>query len=190
LKTAFFVAIAVFLICIYSCNTDFHSYGRASVQAPALTANQIAQIAYQNEPHAAPVEGSARLITGTGGPQTAGMQQIYQQVVDQQLAQYYLVAGTLVGQYPLESTSIDLCVHAGMVAAAYLQAGDAANYTGWKQVSRGPYCLDGVKFGLGKAKPVKEDTGDYEIVDGKIKPLNHHYRWVVYDVIVRLDSKH
>lgn len=47
------------------------------------------------------------------------------------------VASDSVRQYEIASRSgnaIDVCVQAGMVAAAYLQAKDEANYQTWKRI--------------------------------------------------------
>jgi len=47
------------------------------------------------------------------------------------------VADDMVSQYIIAGKSgnpIDVCVHAGMVAAAYLQAKDDMNYTKWKKI--------------------------------------------------------
>lgn len=53
---------------------------------------------------------------------------IYRQVVADSINQYKIT---------LESgNSIDICVHAGMVAASYLQAQDSINYAKWKQRER------------------------------------------------------
>ena len=48
---------------------------------------------------------------------------------------YKKVATDAVDQYNItkrNGTAIDICVHAGMVSAAYLQGKDEANYTIWK----------------------------------------------------------
>lgn len=47
------------------------------------------------------------------------------------------VANDMVKQYDIARTSgnpIDVCVHAGMVSAAYLQAKDDSNYAAWKKI--------------------------------------------------------
>jgi len=47
------------------------------------------------------------------------------------------VASDMTKQYNIAKTSgnaIDVCVHAGMVSAAYLQAKDDANYAKWKRI--------------------------------------------------------
>jgi hypothetical protein len=49
------------------------------------------------------------------------------------------VAVDAVKQYRLAKQNggaIDLCVHAGMVSAAYLQAKDEANYKSWKKTEK------------------------------------------------------
>lgn len=53
---------------------------------------------------------------------------IYRQVVADSISQYKIT---------LESgNSIDICVHAGIVSASYLQAQDSINYAKWKQRER------------------------------------------------------
>ena len=53
---------------------------------------------------------------------------IYRQVVADSISQYKIT---------LESgNSMDICVHAGMVSASYLQAQDSINYAKWKQRER------------------------------------------------------
>lgn len=45
------------------------------------------------------------------------------------------VAGDMIEQYNIAArngTAVDRCVHAGIVAAAFLQANDEANYARWK----------------------------------------------------------
>ena len=57
------------------------------------------------------------------------------------------VAGEAVARYNMvraSGTLIDACVHAGFVAAAYLQAQDAANYERWKQTERSDCAAAGV----------------------------------------------
>ena len=60
--------------------------------------------------------------------QAALMDDIYKQVVDDAVAQYAIVRR--------RGNEIDLCVHAGLVAAAYLQARGEKNYTEWKRTER------------------------------------------------------
>lgn len=50
------------------------------------------------------------------------------------------VADDMVKQYHIAKTSgspLDVCVHAGMVSAAYLQAKDDAHYATWKKIETG-----------------------------------------------------
>lgn len=56
--------------------------------------------------------------------QQAQMNDIHDQVVQQTLGQYRIAKDS--GQ------AMDACVHAGLVAAAYLQAQDQQNYQQWK----------------------------------------------------------
>ena len=53
---------------------------------------------------------------------------IYRQVVADSINQYKITLDS--------GNSIDICVHAGMVAASYLQAQDSINYAKWKQRER------------------------------------------------------
>lgn len=49
------------------------------------------------------------------------------------------VANDFVEQYNIakrNGTTMDVCVHAGLVSAAYLQAKDESNYQRWKQTER------------------------------------------------------
>jgi len=59
-----------------------------------------------------------------GGGRLVGMAEIRRKVAADAVSQYNIVART--GQ------QIDICVHAGIVAAAFLQALDSAQYRGWK----------------------------------------------------------
>lgn len=65
-------------------------------------------------------------ITGGGLEKQAaeGMQGIYNQVSSDAEKQYDIAKRS--------GSAIDACVHAGMVAAAYLQAKDESNYQRWK----------------------------------------------------------
>jgi len=56
------------------------------------------------------------------------MRTIEQQVATDSEAQYNITKQS--------GTAIDQCVHAGMVAAAYLQAKDQGSYARWKEVER------------------------------------------------------
>ncbi|MBT2304812.1 hypothetical protein J7E70_30805 [Variovorax paradoxus] len=56
--------------------------------------------------------------------QAAAMDEIYRQVVDDTVTQYNMVKR--------QGGPIDICVHAGLVAAAYLQAKDEPGYATWK----------------------------------------------------------
>ncbi|OAK66912.1 hypothetical protein A3K87_05040 [Variovorax paradoxus] len=60
--------------------------------------------------------------------QAAVLEDIYQQVVDDSIVQYNMVKR--------QGSAIDLCVHAGLVSAAYLQAKDEPHYASWKQTER------------------------------------------------------
>lgn len=56
------------------------------------------------------------------------LEEIYKQVVDDAIAQYNMVKR--------QGSAIDVCVHAGLVSAAYLQAKDEPHYASWKQTER------------------------------------------------------
>lgn len=61
------------------------------------------------------------------GCDTAGsMSEIHQQVADDSVSQYYL---SLKG-----GDNIEICVHAGLVVAAFNQANDEVNYLKWKKI--------------------------------------------------------
>jgi hypothetical protein len=60
--------------------------------------------------------------------QAAFMAEIHDQVVKDSMVQYNMVKR--------QGGPIDRCVHAGLVAAAYLQAKDESNYATWKTVER------------------------------------------------------
>jgi hypothetical protein len=60
--------------------------------------------------------------------QAALMDDIYKQVVNDSIVQYNMVKR--------QGSAIDLCVHAGLVSAAYLQAKDEPRYASWKQTER------------------------------------------------------
>jgi hypothetical protein len=60
--------------------------------------------------------------------QAAFMAEIHAQVVKDSVTQYNMVKR--------QGGPIDRCVHAGLVAAAYLQAKDEPNYASWKSVER------------------------------------------------------
>jgi hypothetical protein len=59
---------------------------------------------------------------------TESMRSIEQQVATDSEAQYNITKQS--------GTAIDRCVHAGMTAAAYLQANDQSSYANWKEVER------------------------------------------------------
>jgi hypothetical protein len=63
---------------------------------------------------------------------------IYQKVVDDSIAQYEIVKR--------HGTTIELCVHAGMVSAAQLQAKDEAAYAKWKEIEK----ADCIKAGIAR----------------------------------------
>ena len=54
------------------------------------------------------------------------MGDIHQKVVSDSVSQYNITKQS--------GTPVDQCVHAGLVAASYLQAQDQANYAKWKQI--------------------------------------------------------
>lgn len=57
------------------------------------------------------------------------------------------VAGDQVQQYGIAKrggSSMEACVHAGMVAAAYIQAKDEGNYRRWKEIERGDCAAAGL----------------------------------------------
>lgn len=58
----------------------------------------------------------------------ADMDSIYAQVINDSIAEYNIAKR--------QGDLVDICVHAGLVAAAYLQAQDEANYGKWKQKER------------------------------------------------------
>ncbi|PPK72650.1 hypothetical protein B0F88_10383 [Methylobacter tundripaludum] len=58
----------------------------------------------------------------------SNMQEITNQVANDAVTQY--------GIAKRNGTAIDICVQAGMVTAAYLQAKDEANYQKWKQTQQ------------------------------------------------------
>lgn len=54
------------------------------------------------------------------------LQQIENQVASDQVAQYNIARS--------QGDPIQICVQAGMVSAAYLQANDSSNYNRWKAI--------------------------------------------------------
>jgi len=64
------------------------------------------------------------------------MRTIEQQVAQDAVAQYNITKQS--------GTAIDQCVHAGMVAAAYLQAKDQSSYATWKATERQDCAAAGV----------------------------------------------
>lgn len=66
----------------------------------------------------------------------AAMTDIHGKVVEQTLAQYKIAKES--GQ------KMDACVHAGIVAASYLQAQDQQNYEIWKAVEKTDCALAGL----------------------------------------------
>ena len=56
------------------------------------------------------------------------MAKITQQVANEQVEQYEITKKS--------GSEIEICVHAGMVSASYLQAKDEANYATWKGIER------------------------------------------------------
>lgn len=69
-------------------------------------------------------------IYGGGLEQSAAnsLADIENQVAKDAETQYYITSRS--------GTKIDICVHAGFVAAAYLQAKDESNYQTWKATER------------------------------------------------------
>ena len=57
-----------------------------------------------------------------------GMDDIYAKVAQDAVDQYNIAARS--------GTAMDRCVHAGMVAAAYIQAKDNSSYAAWKQTEK------------------------------------------------------
>ena len=64
------------------------------------------------------------------------MRTIEQQVAQDAVAQYNITKQS--------GTAVDQCVHAGMVAAAYLQAKDQSSYATWKLTQRRDCAAAGV----------------------------------------------
>jgi hypothetical protein len=54
---------------------------------------------------------------------------LYQKVAADQIDQYNMVERN-------HGTDIEICVHAGLVAAAFLQAKDEKNYSKWQDIKR------------------------------------------------------
>lgn len=71
------------------------------------------------------------------GQTEKGMQEIYAQVSSDAIAQYNI---TMRG-----NSSMDMCVHAGIVAATFLQAKDEINYNSWKRIEQGDCKRAGIK---------------------------------------------
>lgn len=65
------------------------------------------------------------------------MRTIEQQVAQDSVDQYNITKQS--------GTAIDQCVHAGMVAAAYLQAKDQSSYANWKATEKQDCAFDGVQ---------------------------------------------
>lgn len=66
------------------------------------------------------------VLTGCDQMVDAQMDDIYKQVADDAVAQYQITKQS--------GNPIDQCVHAGLVAAAFLQAQDQGNYARWKAI--------------------------------------------------------
>jgi uncharacterized paraquat-inducible protein A len=73
-----------------------------------------------------------------GGTMPFTMQEIHDKVSDDTVKQYELVSKN--------GTAVDKCVHAGIVAAAYLQAQDAANYQQWNSIKAADCKKAGVPY--------------------------------------------
>ena len=65
------------------------------------------------------------------------MQKIYNQVATDAVKQYEIAKRN-------GATPIDICVQAGLVSAAYLQAQDESNYSTWKGIEKSGCALAGV----------------------------------------------
>lgn len=64
------------------------------------------------------------------------MEGIYSQVANDAVKQYQI---TRAGNDP-----IDICVHAGLVAASYVQSKDQANYLRWKDIEKNDCARAGI----------------------------------------------
>lgn len=76
---------------------------------------------------------TANCVSGCDGKaqqaaEVAMMDDIYKKVINDSIDQYNIVKR--------QGGEIDRCVHAGLVAAAYLQAKKEAQYATWKQIER------------------------------------------------------
>ena len=83
------------------------------------------------------IGGGAWYLFGGGFEkhQDAQRQATYDEAAKDMRAIYDQVSKDSVEQYAItvrQGTPIDICVHAGMVSAAYLQAKDESNYRKWK----------------------------------------------------------
>ena len=61
------------------------------------------------------------------------------------------VAADAVKQYEIakrSGTAMDACIHAGLAAAAYLQAKDEAHYQQWKQTEKADCAKAGLSPGV------------------------------------------
>jgi hypothetical protein len=64
------------------------------------------------------------------------MHRIEQQVAEDAVKQYQIAKRS--------GTSMDACVHAGLVSAAYIQAKDEDNYQRWKAIEKSDCAIAGV----------------------------------------------
>lgn len=72
--------------------------------------------------------GLAILISGCDQMAQKQMDNIYNQVIQDSIDQYNIVKSN--------DNKMDMCVHAGMVKAAMLQAKDDAGYTEWDTIEK------------------------------------------------------
>ena len=66
----------------------------------------------------------------------ANLQNVYEKVATDQVTQYQIVKRN--------GTAMDACVHAGLVAAGYVQAKNEAAYAQWKQIEKQDCAAAGV----------------------------------------------
>ncbi|MBY8826125.1 hypothetical protein [Sphingomonas colocasiae] len=82
---------------------------------------------------------SVTVLFGTAGCDQLAQKQlsdIQKQVAEDAVKQYEIVRNS--------GTAVDKCVHAGLVAASYLQAQDESNYQHWKAIEAGNCAAAGV----------------------------------------------
>jgi len=83
--------------------------------------------------------GAAWFFFGGGLEHQAAkdMNRIEQQVAEDAVKQYEIAKRS--------GTSMDACVHAGLVSAAYVQAKDESNYQRWKAIEKSDCAIAGVQ---------------------------------------------